>query len=67
MENAIETEKLVTEAEEVGVINWEVLTLAMAFTAEQLVYDRPVDFDNFVATSMRNKMIDVFVQLLGFK
>ena len=46
---------------------WENFTIAMAYMAELQIYKKPINLNDFVAISMRDKMVDTFVQLLKFR
>ena len=48
-------------------LSWEKFTIAMAYMAELQIYKKPRKFDDFVVVSMRDKMVDIFVQLLRFR
>ena len=59
-------ETIDAESKEIEVANWEAFSIAMAYCAELHLYERPIDFEGFNINEMREKIIDIFVQLLGF-
>lgn len=52
--------------EPIRVVDWEKFTIYMAYVAELHIYKKPVNFDDFIVVNMRDKLVDIFVQLLRF-
>ena len=66
-EEDLDMEQIKGTHEGVAVLSWEKFTIAMAYMAELQIYKKPRKFDDFVVVSMRDKMVDIFVQLLRFR